>query len=137
MTLPLPTEDNHFQARFHPLIGAAFITVGGLIVVFTLRAMLASGSFSFRLVLGVLLVGIGGLYLKRPYFAIAPNRLTIYNFFGQIVKRYPFIDFRHLEIVDSRVYINAGDTDPATQTKVRKWMTKPSDWKKLKQITGR
>lgn len=132
----LPTEDNHFQARFHPLIGAALITAGGLVVVFTLRAILASSSFSFRIILGILLVAVGGLYLKRPYFAIAPNRLTVYNFFGQIVKRYPFIDFNHIELVSGKVYIK-GEKTEAVPTKIRKWMTKPGDWKKLRQLTDK
>ena len=114
------------------------MVAGGLIVVFTLQAMLTSGSFSFRIVIGALLAAVGGLYLKRPYFAVAPNRLTVYNAFGQIVKRYPFIDFSHIEIVNNNIYIHTeASARRPNPIKVRKWMTKPSDWKKLVKITGR
>ena len=128
-------EDNHFRASFNPWIGLAFITAGLLIFLLTLRAMLASSTFSFRLIVGILLIAVGSLYLKRPYFAIAPNRLTVYSFFGQVVKRYPFASFSDIEISGSNVYIKPTEAgDRPEKTKIHRWITRPADWKKLQQL---
>ena len=142
MTFEFPTEDNHFQARFNPWIGLALVLAGLLVFLLALRTILVDQVFSLRIFLGVLLIVVGLLYLKRPYFAIAPNRLTVYSFFGQVVKRYPFADFRNIEIDGGKVYIRAPEVDNGNAhsfedrecVKIQKWMTQSSDWKKLKQF---
>ncbi|MGB3767390.1 MAG: hypothetical protein WA947_12600 [Phormidesmis sp.] len=146
MTFEFPTEDNHFQARFNPWIGLALVLAGLLIFLLSLRTILVDQVFSLRIFLGVLLAVVGLLYLKRPYFAIAPNRLTVYSFFGQVVKRYPFADFHSIEIDSGKVYIRAPDEAPEAENgnahsfenrervKIQRWMTKSSDWKSLKRL---
>ena len=142
MTIELPTENNHFQARFNPWIGIALMLVGLLIFGLTLQTILATGTFSFRIFIGVLLAAIGLLYLQRPYFAIAPNRLTVYSFFGQVIKRYPFADFGSIAVENGKVYIRANETVNASShsiearelVRIQRWMTKSSDWKKLKRL---
>ena len=142
MTSELPTEDNHFQARFNPQIGIALILIGLLIFGVTLQAILTAGVFSFRIFIGVLLAVIGLLYFKRPYFAIAPNRLTVYSFFGQVIKRYPFASFSSIEIDGGKVYIRAAEAENSNPypfearelVKIRQWMTRSSDWKTLKHL---
>lgn len=143
MTFEFPTEDNPFQARFNPWIGIALILMGLLFFLLALRTILIDQVFSLRIFLGILLIAVGLLYLKRHYFRIAPNRLTVYSFFGQVVKRYPFASFSNIEINSGKVYIRAseienGSASPFEQherVKIQKWMTKSSDWKKLKSLT--
>ena len=141
MTIELPTEENHFKAQFNPWIGVALISVGLLLSLLFSRSMLISGTFSFRLFIGVLLVIVGWLYLTRPYFAIAPNRFTVYNFFGQTVKRYPFVSFDCIEIDGGRVYIRLPKTNSTVSAeahelvKVQRWMTKATDWQRLKRLS--
>lgn len=144
MTFEFPTEEKHFRARFNPLIGVAYISVGLVVFFLSLQGILSSGDFSVRIFLGILLAVVGTLYLRRPYFAIAPNRLTVYNLFGQVIKRYPFINFNNIEVDEGKVYIRAVETsqNPASSVveheivKIRQWMTKSSDWKKFQALTS-
>lgn len=144
MTFELPTEDNHFKAGFNPWMGAASIAFGILICLLALQVILTSGVFSFRILVGILFFLAGILCLRRPYFAIAPNRLTIYNLFGQVVKRYPFANFNNIEVENGRVYIRAASAahtgsvaEVREPVKIRQWMTKPSDWKMLKRLSAK
>ena len=142
MTPNYPTEDNHFKAHFNPWIGIGLVVFGLIVCFLTLQAILSSGVFSFRILIGIIMLAVGAMYLKRPYFAIAPNRLTVYNFFGQTVKRYPFASFNQIEVEKGSVYIQTTDIDRAGATaqtrepvKIRQWMTKSSDWQKLKRLS--
>lgn len=144
MTFELPTEDNHFQARFNPWIGIGLMLIGLIFFLLALRTILIDQVFSLRIFLALLLAAVGLLYLKRPYFRIAPNRLTVYSFFGQVVKRYSFADFSSIKIDSSKVYIQASESENGNAypfenrelVKIQKWMTKSSDWKKLKRMIG-
>ena len=134
MTFEFPTEDNHFQARFNPWLGIALILMGLLFFILALRTILVNQVFSLRIFLGILLAAVGLLYLKRPYFKIAPNRLTVYSFYGQVVKRYPFASFSHIEINQDKVYVKNSEIENRERVKIQRWMTKPADWQKLKRM---
>ncbi len=135
MTFEFPTEDNHFQARFNPWIGVVLIFMGLLFSRLALRTILVDQVFSLRLFLGILLAAVGLLYLKRPYFRIAPNRLTVYSFYGQVVKRHPFAKFNDISINSGKVYLQTSKTENPKRVKIQQWMTKPSDWKTFKRLT--
>ncbi len=86
--------------------------------------------------IGIVVAVAGGLYLSRPYFAIAPNRLTLYNLLGNTVKRYPFESFSHLSLEKGALYIRNADED-AQQVNVHQWMVKSADWKRLQALAQR
>lgn len=141
----LPTEANHFKAYYTPWLGSLFLALGLLNVFLALWLMLLTGEFSAAIVTGVVILAVGFLYLTRPCFAIAPNRITLYNLIGSPIKRYPFTNFSDIYIADKKVYIRNQDSvgtsttgSAATNEKVKltKWMIKPSDWKTLQSIAS-
>ncbi len=134
--LILPTEDNHFKAYYQIWIGIVPFVIGLAVCAFALWSILQSNSFNSAVILGSLLAIAGCLYLTRPYFVLAPNRLTIYNLIGRVVKRYPFETFSNLKIEDSKLYIDGGflGRDHLEPTELKKWLVKSQDWKKLQEI---
>ena len=134
----LPTQRNHFKAYYQPWIGILLFGFGLAICVFALVSMVQSGSFNSVIVLGVFLTLAGYLYLTRPYFTLAPNRLTIYNLIGKVVKRYPFEAFNNLRVDKGTVYVENSfiERDCLEPTTLKRWLIKSQDWEKLKQITA-
>ena len=132
-----PTEAEHFKARYPLWIGATFLIIGSVAAGMSLWVMLLRGGFIGAAVLGALLMAVGFLYLTRPYFAIAPNRLTIYNLLGNAVKRYPFESFSRLSVENATLYIESSYADGAKEkTNVRRWMVRSSDWKRLQVLSN-
>ncbi|MEL6159306.1 MAG: hypothetical protein AAGJ95_18105 [Cyanobacteria bacterium J06554_11] len=136
LTNPLPTESNHFKARYAPWLGGILLSLGLLNLALALWVMLLQSQFNIGLITGVALTAAGYLYLTRPYFAIAPNRLTIYNLLGSTVKRYPFTAFSDISLEGNQIYIrNASEPHQKESVKLTKWITKGADWKTLDTIT--
>ncbi len=131
---PFPTETDHFKGRYALWLGLIFLLIGGLTTGVSLRAMLMNGRINGAIIIGIITTGIGILYLIRPYFSLAPNRLTVYNLLGNTVKRYPFESFGHLTIEKGSLYIDSRDQS-REKVKVSRWMVKSADWEKLQQIT--
>ena len=132
-----PTEDNHFKGRYAIWIGLGFLLLGVVSTGINLWVMLLAGEFSGAIVLGVLLTVIGVLYLKQPYFAIAPNRLTIYNLLGKSVKRYPFASYDHIIVENGSVYIKsdyAEDTNQSKKVNISRWLVRSKDWAQMASI---
>lgn len=130
-----PTEAEHFKACYKLWIGALFLIIGSVTTGVGLWAMLLEGGFIGAAVLGVLLMAVGFLYLSRPYFAIAPNRLTVYNLLGNAVKRYPFESFSHLSIESGAFYIESSYADsPREKINISRWMVRSSDWRRLQSL---
>lgn len=141
----LPTEENHFKAYYTPWLGSLFLVLGLLNVFLALWLMLLTGKFSVAIVTGVAISAVGFLYLTRPCFAIAPNRLTLYNLIGSPIKRYPFASFSDIYIEGKKVYIRdqnsletstTGSVATTEKVKLTKWMVKPADWKTLQSIAS-
>lgn len=131
-----PTEAEHFKARYKLWIGAICLITGGVTAGMSLRAMLLEGGFIGAAVLGVLLMAVGFLYLSRPYFAIAPNRLTVYNLLGNAVKRYPFESFSHISVESGALYIQSGYTETTREkVNISRWMVRSADWKRLQALS--
>jgi len=99
--------------------------------------MIQSNSFNSVIIIGIASAIIGYFYLTQPYFALAPNRLTIYNLLGRVVKRYSFETFSHLKIEGNTLYVEGGflERDRLEPTNLKKWLVKPRDWEQLKTIT--
>lgn len=132
-----PTEDNHFKGRYAIWIGIVFLLLGLVSTGINLWVMLLAGEFSGAIVLGVLLTVIGVLYLKQPYFAIAPNRLTLYNLLGKSVKRYPFASYSHITVENGSVYIKsdyAEETNQREKVNISRWLVRSKDWARLTSI---
>lgn len=133
----LPTEDNHFKARYPVWLGLVLLTLGILNLLLAILLIFLNGGFNSGLITGVILTGVGYLYLTRPYFSLAPNRLTIYNLIGSPIKRYSFEYFSDITVESSGVYIKKGaDDDPFHNEKIKltKWMVRTADWQKLRAI---
>jgi len=132
-----PTEDNHFKGRYAIWMGVGFLLLGVVSTGLNLWAMLLAGEFSGAIVLGILLTIIGVLYLKQPYFVIAPNRLTLYNLLGKSVKRYPFASYDHITVENGIVYIKsdyAEDTNQREKVNISRWLVRSKDWARLTSI---
>lgn len=138
MTPPptLPTEDSHFKVHYPIWIGILLLCIGLAICALTLGSMLQSSSFNSTIIPGAVILVAGYLYLTRPYFALAPNRLTAYNLLGGVIKRYPFETFSHLMIEDGTLYIDGGflERGRPQPTKLKQWLAKSKDWETLKII---
>lgn len=135
----LPTENQHFKARYKTSIGIALLTIGLLATILTLWVMLLEGQFSSTIISGILPTIIGFLYLTRPYFVIAPNRLTIYSPIGKAVKRYPFANFNDLKIIDGKLYIESNDSKltGAEKVKVSRGLVHAKDWKVIESFASK
>ncbi|MEL6903023.1 MAG: hypothetical protein AAFP07_18970 [Cyanobacteria bacterium J06606_4] len=137
LTARLPTDSNHFKARYAPWIGSVLLILGLVNLLLVLWVMLLTGEFNVGIITGVVVTVVGYLYLTRPYFAIAPNRLTLYNLLGSPVKRYPFATFGDISLEGARLYIkDANDPNQREKVKVSKWMTKGADWRAIGDIVG-
>lgn len=132
---PFPTEAEHFKGRYALWLGLIFLLLGGLTTLVSLRAMVINGRINGAIITGIITTGIGILYLIRPYFSLAPNRLTVYNLLGNTVKRYPFESFGHLTIEKGALYIE-NSNESREKAKINRWMVKSADWKKLTQIAS-
>ncbi len=127
----LPTEAEHFKAGYQVWLGAVLLILG-LVGIVTGLGLLLNGDFSGVLIVGLLAAIAGVLYLTRPYFAIAPNRLTVYRLTGKVAKRYPFAAFEDISIEGNQVYICIdSQREPV---KIAKWMVKTADWQTLQAI---
>jgi hypothetical protein len=129
-----PTEAEHFKARYKPWLGMACLLLGGVIAAISLKAMSQQGGFIGLMVIGVVIIAMGGLYLRQPYFAIAPNRLTLYNLLGNSIKRYPFESFSHLSLENGTLYIESGYASKE-KVNIRQWMVKSADWQQLQALS--
>ncbi|KPQ34513.1 MAG: hypothetical protein HLUCCA11_14535 [Phormidesmis priestleyi Ana] len=129
-TAQLPSEDAPFKGRYRRSLGSVLLILGIGVASLSLKVMLLEGGLIGAAVLGVLLIIVGFLYLTRPYFAIAPNRLTIYNLLGSPVKRYPFTSFSQFQIKNSTtLYIEQ------EKVNLSRWMMHSADWKRLQTLS--
>ncbi len=135
----IPTEADHFKVRYARWLGFSLLPIGILNLLLVAWVILLESKFNSGIITGILCTACGYLYCTRPYFALAPNRLTIYNLIGSAVKRYPFADFQDLKIEGKQLYIATSESgvDNTSQTekvKITKWLIRSSDWKKLEMI---
>jgi hypothetical protein len=135
-SIHFPTEAEHFKVRYQPWLGIVCLLLGAVIAGASLWAMSRQGGFIGLMLIGVILVVTGGLYLSRPYFAIAPNRLTLYNLIGNPVKRYPFQSFSHLRLEKGALYIE-NSNGLQEKVNIRPWMVKSADWRQLQALSQR
>ncbi len=132
----LPTEAEHFKARYALWLGGSFLLVGIITTLLSLWMIATQGSFNSSILVSLVLGAVGFLYLTRPYFAIAPNRITIYNLIGKSVKRYPFATFSHIVVDNDSLYIEGAD-EPGGQrerVKVNKRLVRSKDWAHVEAI---
>ncbi len=133
----LPTEDSHFKAYYPVWIGSLLLFVGIALCALTIGSMIQSNSFNSVIIIGIASAITGYCYLTQPYFVLAPNRLTVYNLLGRVVKRYPFETFSDLKIERNTLCVEGSflERDRFEPTKLRKWLVKSRDWEQLKTIT--
>ena len=140
----LPTEAQHFKGRYRVSLGIACLVIGTLSASLNLWIMGFDDQPSRPILLGFIgiliscsVASLGILYLTRPYFGVAPNRLTIYSVLGKVAKRYPFAAFSSLKIENDSLYIESSDGERDSQrekVKIKKWAIRAEDWERLQQI---
>ena len=138
---PSPFSDSvYFEARYASWLGVVCLILGLINLGLALWVILLSGQFTGTLFTGILLTVIGALYLSRPYFVVADNRITLYNLMGSAVKRYVYPSAAALRLEGSTIYIDsagAAEASKPRKIKLTKWMTRPADWERLElMITG-
>ncbi len=138
---PFPTEAQHFEGRYKSVLGVALILIGAVTILLNLWRTVLDDQLSrpivIGLVLGILVALLGVLYFTRPYFRVAPNRLTVYNLIGKAVKRHPFASFGHLKIEGNRLYVEssyAEESGHRQRVKIKRWLVKSDDWQRLEVI---
>ncbi len=139
---PFPTEAEHFEGRYKGVLGLAFILIGATTILLNLWRTGLNGQLSrpivIGLVFGILVALLGVLSLTRPYFRVAPNRLTVYNLIGKAAERHPFASFGHIKIEGGNLYIESSYAEEAghrQRVKIKRWLVKSDDWKRLEAIT--
>ena len=136
--LPAISEERPFVGRYNPWVGGPLLLVGLLCLGLNLWVMLLAGDFNGGIVVGIVVSVAGFLYLTRPCFSLAPNRLTLYSPIGAVIKRYPYGSITDIKVDNNKVYIAAADRrSPQEKEKVKlaKWMVQPQDWQMLRQLT--
>ena len=133
-TAHLPTEEHHFKAYRTPWIGIVALIIGGINLLLAVWLMLLEGIFNSGTITGIVVTAAGYLWLTRPYFAIAPNRLTVYNLIGSTAKRHPFKAFSDLKIKGTYLYIEDAVEISSEKVNITQRLTKATDWEKLKTI---
>ena len=136
---PIPTETAPFEARYNPWLGGVLLLLGLLCLGLNLWLMLLEGSFNSGVIVGVIVSVVGFLYLTRPCFVLAPNRLTVYSPIGAVIKRYPFASFKDIQVESNAIYISPAEAvTPGDREKIKlaKWMIRPADWKALQQLSS-
>lgn len=130
-----PTETHPLKGRYKLWLGVAFLLLGLVSTGLNVWVMLLEGGFSGAVVLGLLLTLIGVLYLRQPYFAIAPNRLTIYNLLGKPIQRYPFASWAQFSLEANTLYIEGAEaSEGKTKVKLNAWMVNSADWERVKSL---
>ena len=131
----LPTEAEHFKARYTRWIGIVTLAGGIINVLLFVWLILLTGRFNVQIIVGVMLTFIGFKYLTGSYFSVAPNRISVYNRLGSAVKRYTFASFSDLSIKNNKVYVKDAADGSERKVNIAKWLTHPKDWEALHSMT--
>ncbi|MEO0757755.1 MAG: hypothetical protein AAFY78_12895 [Cyanobacteria bacterium J06648_16] len=129
----MPTTADVLTIRYKTTLGWGFVALGllnmGLGIWLLLLGQLISAG-----IIGILLLGIGYLYLKRPYFEVRQDRITLYNLLGNVVKRYPLTPHEQLTTDGKKLLIEqAGMT---RKVAVNRFLIKNEDWASLESRIG-
>jgi len=130
----LPAEFDRFQARRGLFFALLFLILGLCLLLFGISSALASGEFNRSILYGAFNIAIGAIDLVQPYFSIAPNRLTTYDFFGAKAKRYPFATVSDIEIKNNKLVVRNANTGRWESTNIIRRRTRSRDWKKVESI---
>ncbi|MEO0540350.1 MAG: hypothetical protein AAFZ80_05730 [Cyanobacteria bacterium P01_A01_bin.105] len=122
------TEADTLTLRYRVTLGWGLVVLGlinlGLGIWLLLLGDLVSGG-----ILGILFLIAGYLYLKRPYFEVRPNRVTVYNLLGNVVKRYPLTPNERLTVQGRKLLIEQDGM--ARKVAVSRFLIKDADWEAL------
>ncbi|MEO1590644.1 MAG: hypothetical protein AAFU71_05045 [Cyanobacteria bacterium J06632_22] len=120
--------------RYKTTLGWSIVALGlinlGLGIWLLLLGQLVSAG-----VLGILFLVVGYLYLKRPYFDVKADRITIYNLLGNVVKRYPLTPHERLKVENNKLLIE--QSGMARKVAVSRFLIKNEDWAALLQQIDR
>lgn len=119
--------------RHNKAVGILMLLAGGINLFLSVWVLLL-GELSITIVTGVIVTTIGLLYLTKPYFAVEPDRVVMYNLLGMSVRQYDLEPSSTVSIEGNQLYINTSGTQ--TRVSVTKWLTNPKDWQKLQRLGG-
>ncbi|MEM9908318.1 MAG: hypothetical protein AAF921_25180 [Cyanobacteria bacterium P01_D01_bin.44] len=116
---------------YNKAVGLMLLLAGGINLFLSVWILLL-GELSITIVTGIIVTTIGLLYLTKPYFAVEPDRVVMYNLLGMPVKTYTLEPSSTVSIEGNQLYINTSGTQ--TKVSVTKWLTSPNDWQRLSKI---
>lgn len=117
---------------YNKAVGLMLLLAGGINLFLSVWILLL-GEFSITILTGIIVTALGFLYLSKPYFAVEPNRVVMFNLLGMPVKTYDLEPSSIVSIEGNQLYINTGGTQ--TRVSVTKWLTNPKDWQQLRKIS--
>ena len=127
------TAIDTLTVRYKTTLGWAIVVLGGINVVLGIWLLLL-GQLVSAGILGILFLIVGYLYLKRTYFDVKPDRITVYNLLGNVVKRYPLTPNEQLLLKNNKVVIEQAGME--RKVAVSSFLIKNEDWAALESRLG-
>ncbi|MBF8185540.1 hypothetical protein ITP53_07275 [Nonomuraea sp. K274] len=109
------------EIRYNPVLGWVFLAAGA-VVTFLQAWLFLLGVFSPLIVVGLIVLVLGGLYLRRPYFRVEPEAIVVVSLAGTAQRRIPIPRNDDPRVEGNRIVIGE------RQVPVRKGMAHPEDW---------
>ncbi|TDD23404.1 hypothetical protein [Nonomuraea diastatica] len=113
------------KIRYNPLMGWTFLILGSVLVLLQVWLLLL-GSFSPTIVVGLIVAGLGVVYLRRPYFRVEPQAIVLAAPIGPAERRFPIPAGGSPRLEGNRIVID--EAGRARKVPVRKGMAHPADW---------
>lgn len=129
---PIQTVPQHLTAYYKKAVGGVLLAGGGLCAVFGLSAVVQTRQVSSLAAIGILVFLLGWVCLRRPYFLLEPQQLTVYGLFGLPTRRYTFESWDVVKADNRRIYID--DEGITRKVPVIPWLVKTSDWLTLREL---
>lgn len=121
--------------RYSKWLGISFTVLGAIGTFLALWVMLLTKEFSVYIISNVIVLVLGILYLKNPYFTLEDNRLYLYNLLGGKIKQFSFMSLQELSIEDNKIYLKTPDNK--RKLPITTWMTNKNDLDAVKSRIAR
>ncbi len=113
---------------YNRIVAITLIVLGGLDALLGLWLSLL-GSFSYSLIIGIVILWLGVLYLRRPYFVVEKNQVVMPALLGPRQRTYFFKTPADLKLEDNKLFVRADSQ--WKRVPVYRWMSDPTGWKVL------
>ncbi|GAA3615197.1 hypothetical protein GCM10022419_120550 [Nonomuraea rosea] len=113
------------KVRYNPLMGWIFLTLGVIVTLLQVWLLLL-GAFSPLIIVGLMALGIGGLYLRRTYFRVESQAIVVAALLGPAERRFAIPKDASPRMEGNRIVIDK--PGKVQKVPVRKSMAHPADW---------